>query len=61
MVGAICRRLESAGRSDVRVAVLENNQPGQEFLGSLGFRPYDAAAITTTPESGPAILMEKRL
>ena len=61
MVGAICRRLKSTGKSSVRVAVLESNQPGQEFLGRLGFRPYDAAAITTTPESGPAILMERQL
>jgi len=61
MVRAICRRLESTGRSDVRVAVLEDNQPGKEFLERLGFSPYDAAEMSTTPETGPAILMQKEL
>mgnify|MGYP001591626937 FL=1 len=61
MVLAICRRLRSTGKADVRVAVLEDNQPGRDFLDRLGFSPYDAAAISTTPESGPAILMQKEL
>ena len=61
MVRSVCHRLESTGCADVRVAVLEENQQGREFLDRLGFTPYDAAAIATTPESGPAILMEKQL
>lgn len=61
MVRAICGRLGANGCPKVRVAVLEDNQPGREFLAELGFAPYDAAPIATTPESGPAVLMEKQL